>query len=67
MVFKLDISRLSWRFCVSPGSKDEEVVWMRALENSSHHKMKSAVWKPGGGAWRGREMGSPNKQTDYWC
>lgn len=67
MVFKLNVSCLSWSFCVSPGSKDEEVVWMRVLENSSHHKMKSAVWKPGGGAWRGREMGSPNEQTNYWC
>lgn len=30
MVFKVNVSCLSWSFCVSPGSEDEEVVWMRS-------------------------------------
>lgn len=55
-------------FAISPrGVRTEEVVWMGVLENSSHHTMKSAVCKPRGVAWRGREMGSPNKQTNCWC
>lgn len=39
---------------ISPlGRRTEEVVWMKLLENSSHHVMRSAVWKPEAGELEG--------------
>lgn len=45
------------------GLRKKEVVWTRLLENSSHHVMKQAVWKPEGAGLRRRAMGSRDGQT----
>ena len=47
-------------FAISPpGVRMEEVVWMKLLEHSSHHVMRSAVWKPEEGGMEGAGDGEP--------
>lgn len=48
-----------------PGVRMEEVVWRKLLEKSSHHVMRSAVWKPelGWDGGPGRWGALTSKQT----